>query len=99
MQTTHVIIIIGVLEQLVKEHPSYKSSGGLTVKMRKRLVSSARCAIRMRSKETDRKKALESLRKDLINGPHHCFGNHSNCNSDFCMTARERLQQSDSGTR
>ena len=86
----------GALEQLVKEHPSYKGSGGLTVKMRKRLVSSARCAIRMRSKEIDRKKALESLKKDLIN---HCFGNHLNCSPDFCTTARERLQQSDSGIR
>ncbi len=83
----------GALEKLVKEHPSYKGSGGLTLKLRKRLVSSARCAIRMRSTEKDRNKALESLKKDIINGPHHCFGNHSNCSPDFCTTARDRLTQ------
>lgn len=42
-----------------------KGSGGLTLKLRKRLVSSARCAIRTKL-------------KDLT---HHCFGNHSNCSS------------------
>ena len=72
------------LEQLVKTNPSYKGSGGLTVKMRKRLVSAARCAIRMRSKESDKAKALVSLRKDLVNGPLHCFGIHTHCSTDFC---------------
>ena len=64
----------GALEKLVKTNSSYKESGGLTVKMRKRLVSAARCAIRMRSKEKNRVQALALLRKDLINGPRHCFG-------------------------
>ena len=49
----------GALEKLVQENSSYKGSGGLTMKMRKRLVSAARCAIRMRSKEPDRKKAVK----------------------------------------
>ena len=79
----------GALEQLVKNNTSYKGSGGLTVKMRKRLVSAARCAIRMRSKESDTAKALVSLRKDLINGPLHCFGIHTRCSPDFCSTAKE----------
>ena len=61
------------LEQLVLENSSYKGSGGLTQKMRKRLVSSARCAIRMRRQESDPKKALTSLRRDLENGPRHCL--------------------------
>ncbi len=74
----------GALEQLVKVNSSYKGNGGLTLKMRKRLVSAARCAIRMRSKETDKTKALVSLRKDLVNGPLHCFGIHTHCSTDFC---------------
>ncbi len=65
----------GALERLVQDNPSYKGSGGLTAKMRKRLVSSsARCAIKMQSKEPDHQKALKLLKKDLLNGPRHCFG-------------------------
>ena len=45
----------GSLERLAQDNPSYKGSGGLTVKMRQRLVSAARCAIKMRSKHEDRK--------------------------------------------
>ena len=64
------------LECLVQENPSYKGNGGLTLKMRKRLVSAARSAIRMQSRQTeiDSKKALALLKKDLRNGPMHCFG-------------------------
>ncbi len=83
----------GALEQLVQKNPSYKRNGGLTIKMRKRLVSAARCAIRMRSKEMNTIKALDALKKDLTNGPFHCFGIHNNCSPDFCTTARCRLQQ------
>ena len=85
----------GALEKLVQENSSYKGNGGLTEKMRKRLVSAARCAIRMRSKEPDRKKAVRLLEKDLINGPNHCFGVHDACSSDFCSTAKEREQRCD----
>ena len=80
----------GALEKLVQENTSYKGNGGLTEKMRKRLVSAARCAIRMRSREPDRKKAVRLLEKDLINGPNHCFGLHDACSSDFCSTAKQR---------
>ena len=62
----------------------YKGKGGLTSLMRKRLTSAARCAIKMRSKEKDQKKAVKLLEQDLINGPRHCFGIHSHCSSDFC---------------
>ena len=51
-------------------------------------MSAARCAIRMRSKEPDRKKAVKLLERDLINGPRHCFGFHDQCSPDFCLTAR-----------
>ena len=84
----------GALERLVQDNPSYKGSGGLTAKMRKRLVSSARCAIKMRSREPDPKKALEQLKKDLVNGPRHCFGLHQFCSPDFCTIAREQQEQS-----
>ena len=81
------------LEKLAQDTPAYKGKGGLTQKMRKRLTSAARSAIRMRSKEDDKSKALRSLEKDLINGPMHCFGHHHHCSPDFCSTARERIQQ------
>ena len=77
----------GALEKLVQENPSYKGKGRLTQKMRQKLESSARCAIRMRSKETDRHKAITLLRQDLINGPLHCFGHHESCSADFCTGA------------
>ena len=61
--------------------------------MRQRLTSAARCAIQMRSRETDRSQAVKKLKADLRNGPHHCFGMHDNCNADFCATVRERQKQ------
>ena len=57
--------------------------------MRKRLTCSARCAIKMRSREEDKSKALTLLKRDLINGPYHCFGHHSNCSPDFCQAVRD----------
>ena len=82
----------GALEQLVQNNPSYKGSGGLTLKIRKKLVSGARCAIRMRSKETDTTKALISLRRDLVNGPCHVFGIHTHCSPDFCTVQQQQQQ-------
>ena len=67
----------GTLEKLVQDNLLYKDSGRLIKKMRQKLVSGARCAIRMRSYETDVKKAVELLNRDLLNGPLHCFGIHS----------------------
>lgn len=78
------------LEKLVSENPNYRGKGGLTLKMRKRLTSAARCAIKMRSGEKDRAKAITQLGKDLINGPLHCFGHHEKCSADFCRHAREK---------
>ena len=90
------VLYRGALEQLVSNIPSYKGSGGLTLKIRKILVSAARCAIRMRSKEEDRAKALISLRKDLVNGPLHVFGIHTHCSPDFC-TVQQQQQEVDRG--
>ena len=78
----------GALERLVQDNSSYKGAGKLTKKMRQRLVSAARCAIKMRSKDTNRKQAIKSLERDLLNGPYHCFGQHDRCSPDFCSTVR-----------
>ena len=83
----------GALERLVQDNSSYKGAGKLTKKMRQRLVSAARCAIKMRSKDTNRKQTIKSLEKDLLNGPYHCFGQHDRCSPDFCSTVRDTLHQ------
>ena len=80
----------GALEHLNQDNPSCKGSGGLTAKMRKQLVSSARCAIKMRSKQPDHQKALKLLKEDLLNGPRHCFGLHQLYSADFCTIAKEQ---------
>ena len=56
----------GALERLVQDNSSYKGAGKLTKKMRQRLVSAARCAIKMSSKDTNRKQAIKSLERDLV---------------------------------
>jgi len=82
------------LEKLAADNPEYKGKGGLTSKMRKQLTSAARCAIKMRSTESDRAKAIKLLERDLINGPYHCFGDHKNCSSDFCRSAQGQAASS-----
>ena len=79
------------LEKIVVENPSFKGRGGLTQRMRQRLTSAARCAIKMRSKEPNTREAVQLLKRDLKNGPYHCFGNHTNCSPDFCLTAKKQL--------
>ena len=76
------------LEKLVQDNPQYKGKGGLTSQMRKKLTSAARCAIKMRSKEADKKKAIKLLEHDLKNGPYHCYGIHDKCSTDFCTHAQ-----------
>ena len=80
------------LEKLVQDKPSNKGRGGLTQKMRCRLTSAARCAIKMRSKEPDTTKAVKLLERDLQNGHYHCFGHHERCSPDFCLAAKERVE-------
>ena len=81
------------LEKLVQQNPAYKGKGGLTGRMRQRLTSAARCAIKMRSLEPNQKEAIKKLQADLWNGPYHCFGVHNHCSPDFCTTSRENQQQ------
>lgn len=79
-------------EKLVQQKPQYKGKGKLTEAMRKRLTMAARCAIKMRSAEPDRKRATELLHEDLRNGPLHCFGNHANCETDYCKFKQSTYQ-------
>ena len=48
------------------------------------------CAIRMKSKESNTRQALASLKKN-VNGPYHCFDHQTQCSPDFCTTARDKL--------
>ena len=61
--------------------------------MRQKLTSAARCAIKMRSQEQNRKEAIKKLQSDLQNGPYHCFGIHDNCSTDFCSSAKSTQNQ------
>ena len=63
------------------------------MKMRQRLTSAARCAIKMRSQEENRQEAIKKLQSDLQNGPYHCFGIHDNCSADFCTSTRSMQNQ------
>ncbi len=51
-------------------------------------MSAARCAIKMRSAESDTKRATELLQQDLHNGSLHCFGIHTHCSTDCCKIVR-----------
>ena len=66
--------------------------------MHKRLTKAARCAIKMRSRESDKKAAVQKLQHDLHNSPLHCFGIHDNCSTDFCKIAQQRASGSADGT-
>ena len=84
------------LEKLVQDNKSYKGKGKFTETMRMRLAKAARCAISMRSCESNQQLAVKLLREDLQNGPLHCFGYHSKCSKDFCTTQKQVSPTSDS---
>ncbi|KAJ8299476.1 hypothetical protein KUTeg_023536 [Tegillarca granosa] len=50
---------------------------------RVKIVSAVRCAIRLRSMETDKQAAVRLLQHDIHNSVHHVFGDNSRC-TDFC---------------
>lgn len=60
-------VLLGRLEKLVQDNPSYKGSGRLTLNEEE--VSECSSVCRIRRKETDAKMALVQLRKHLLNGP------------------------------
>ena len=82
------------LEKLVHDIPSYKGKGKLTDGMHKWLTKAVRCAISMRSRESNKTLAIKLLREDLHNGPRHCFGIHTKCSTDCCKTAKIRQKLS-----
>ena len=67
------------------DEPQYQGHDGLIIAM-KRITHGARCAIRMHTTTGD----VSALWHDLTNGPHHCFGDHQNCNSAFCKHVNEK---------
>jgi len=77
----------------VNEKPHYKGKGKLTESMRKQLTKAARCAIKMRSAHTNKGEAAKLLRQDLRNGPFHCFGDHSQCSTDYCKVAQRTTNE------
>jgi hypothetical protein len=82
------------LEKLVADKPYYKGKNKLTKPIRVRLTTAVRCAIRMRSKESDRPAAIRKLEHDIRNSVFHIYGQHGNC-SEFCKvkTASQELPE------
>ena len=78
------------LEKLIQNNPSYKGRNNLSKQQRIRLVTAVRCAIRMRSKESNRASAILKLKKDIKNSINHVLGIHTNCSQDFCKVQQEK---------
>ena len=72
------------LHDLVNTHMEWKGRNGLTEQKIRRIAAGARAAIRMHAKTGN----VDLLRKDLRNGPYHVFGDHRNCNEEFCSSKR-----------
>ena len=82
------------LEKLVDAKPHYKGAHKLSKRARERLVTAVRCAIRMRSQESDKTCAARKLEADIRNSVHHIFGCHSNCSIDFCKVVQTSVSHS-----
>ena len=85
------------LEQLIKDKPSYKGKHKLTETMRQKLTKAARCAVIMRSKESNKHKAAALLQEDILNGPLHCFGSHHKRKADYCKVVRSLEKENTNG--
>ena len=70
------------LHELLKLHPEWKGRNGLTQQKLRKITAGARAEIRMHSTSGD----VQALRRDLLNGPNHVFGDHHKCNKQFCKT-------------
>ena len=79
------------LEELAKDHPEFRGRGGLTKRAMQQLTTGVRVAIKMHSETGD----VQQLRKDLRNGPAHVFGDHTNCNVQFCKHVPGHSSQQD----
>ena len=76
------------LHDLVNTLTEWKGRNGLTEQKIRRIAAGARAAIRMHAKTGN----VALLRKDLRNGPYHVFGDHRNCNEEFC-SSREHQEK------
>ena len=77
----HAILIYrSRLEALAKDNAQFRGKGGQTKKVIQCLTIGARVAITKHSVSGN----VSQLRQDLRNGPSHIFGDHANCNPDFC---------------
>ncbi|KAJ8298823.1 hypothetical protein KUTeg_022883 [Tegillarca granosa] len=76
------VLTTSSLEKLVEENTYYKGKNHLSKAARVKIVSAVRCAIRLRSMETDKQAAVRLLQHDIHNSVHHVFGNYSRC-ADF----------------
>jgi len=86
------------LEKLINLKPEYKGKGKLTKTNIRRITSGVRCAIIMRSKETDRKAATKKLKLDIKNTARHVLGHHDLCSTDFCKQADSSTSLNDNDT-
>jgi len=73
------------LENLVKTNPYYKGRHKLTKSMHKRLASSARCTIIMRSKDVAEKKLIMQLLLNI----YRMTKSHHKCKADYCKTVQQ----------
>ena len=85
------------LEQLIKDKLSCKGKHKLTESMRQKLTKAARCAVIMRSKESNKHKAAALFQEDILNGPLHCFGSHHKCKADYCKVVQSLEKENTSG--
>jgi hypothetical protein len=84
------------LEKLVVDKPHYQGRDKLSKATRVRLVSSIRCAIKMRSSSTSgdsKSVAVKKLQHDIHNSIHHIFGDHERCCRDFCRARQTDAPQ------
>lgn len=61
------------LEAIVKDNCSFGGRGALTKDIIKRIITGARCAIKVHFQTGN----IEALQHDLCDGPRYCFGDHS----------------------
>ena len=90
-------VLSSITGKLIKDKPSYKGKHKLTESMRQKLTKAARCAVIMRSKESNKHKAAALLQEDILNGPLHCFGSHHKCKGDYCKVVQSLEKENTSG--
>ena len=75
------------LHDYVEAHPEWKGRNGLSKMKIKKIAAGARAAIRIHSVTGN----VETLQRDLRNGPYHVFGDHRNCSPAFCKVKQATI--------